>query len=299
MRNQLTAVAAVLALMSASTVAFADQQTDVKALKAQAAQLKKQNAALEKRLNKLETQQPKVAAQPVAAQPAPTDFMGMITKGPLEVPDGPICWNGVCIFGTLDAGLGYATHGAPNSGQFYAGDTLMQKFYNRANFGIDPSGLSQTSIGIKGEHEFLPGWSGVFYANTGFNPQSGQLANAPGSQVANNGVPLAFQSMNIDGTRGGQAFNDQLYAGVSSPTFGTLTFGRHKSFSNDLIGNYDPAGGAYNYSVIGFSGTPVAGLGHTDLGRLDDTLKYRVEYGPVHFGALYKFVDGSAGSAVT
>ncbi len=103
--------------------------------------------------------------------------------------------------------------------------------------------------------------------------------------------------MGLDGTRGGQAFNDQLYAGLASQEFGQLTFGRQKTLSNDLIGVYDPAGGSYNYSLLGFSGTPVAGMGFTDDGRIDDTLKYRVAYGPVHFGAMYKFIDGTAGSS--
>ena len=296
MKNQLMAAAAVLALMSASTVASASEQTDVKTLKAQAAQLKKQNASLEKRLNAIETKQ---AAAP--QQPAATDFVGMVTKGPLAIveDEGPICWKGICIFGTVDAGLGYATHGAPNSKGFYTGDTLIQPYYNRSNFGILPNGLSNSTIGIKGKYEIIPGWSGVFYASTGFNPQSGYLSDAPGSQVENNGIAPAYRSMNGDGTRGGQAFNDQLYVGLSSDTFGTLTFGRHKTFSNDMIGVYDPAGGAYNYSPIGFSGTPVAGMGFTDDGRIDNTLKYKIEYGPVHFGALYKFIDGTAGNAVT
>jgi predicted porin len=39
----------------------------------------------------------------------------------------------------------------------------------------------------------------------------------------------------------------------------------------------------------------MAGGGDTDDARLDDVMKYRVTYGPVHFGALYKFADGQGG----
>jgi len=39
----------------------------------------------------------------------------------------------------------------------------------------------------------------------------------------------------------------------------------------------------------------MAGGGDTQDTRLDDALKYRIAYGPVHFGALYKFPDGDAG----
>jgi predicted porin len=57
---------------------------------------------------------------------------------------------------------------------------------------------------------------------------------------------------------------------------------------------YDPAGGAYAFSYIGYNGT-MAGGGDTDDSRWDDALKYRFTYGPVHFGAMYKFANGSAG----
>ena len=61
---------------------------------------------------------------------------------------------------------------------------------------------------------------------------------------------------------------------------------------------YDPAGGAYSFSYIGYNGT-MAGGGGTEDTRWDDTLKYRVAYGPVHFGAMYKFADGSGGGYST
>ncbi len=57
---------------------------------------------------------------------------------------------------------------------------------------------------------------------------------------------------------------------------------------------YDPAGGSYDFSYIGYNGT-MAGGGDTEDTRWDDALKYRLIYGPVHFGAMYKFVDGSGG----
>jgi len=36
----------------------------------------------------------------------------------------------------------------------------------------------------------------------------------------------------------------------------------------------------------------MAGGGDTEDTRWDDALKYRLTYGPVHFGAMYKFADG-------
>ena len=213
--------------------------------------------------------------------------------------DGPLTFCGITVFGTFDAGLGWASYGLPSNGNLYLGDNLINKNATHSYFGVSPSNLSQTTVGIKGATELLPGLSGVFYASTGINPQSGQLANAPGSLVDQNGLNRNAYSNNGDGSRGGQAFNDQLYVGLANPTFGQLTFGRHKNLSIDLVGAYDPAGGSYAFSVIGYSGTPVAGLGDTDNGRWDDSFKYRLDYGPAHFGAIYKFADGNGGCNYT
>jgi len=57
---------------------------------------------------------------------------------------------------------------------------------------------------------------------------------------------------------------------------------------------YDPAGGAYSFSYIGYNGT-MAGGGDTEDTRWDEAMKYRITYGPVHFGAMYRFVNGSGG----
>ncbi|MGA2217576.1 MAG: porin, partial [Terracidiphilus sp.] len=98
----------------------------------------------------------------------------------------------------------------------------------------------------------------------------------------------------IDGARAGQPFNDEIYGGISSEQFGTLTFGRQRALGTDAMLLYDPAGGSYAFSYIGYNGT-MAGGGDTEDSRWDDALKYRLTHGPVHFGAMYKFADGSGG----
>jgi predicted porin len=120
------------------------------------------------------------------------------------------------------------------------------------------------------------------------------LANASKTDIINNGLPRASYSIAIDGARAGQPFNDEYYAGVSSAHFGTLTFGRQRALGTDVMLLYDPAGGSYAFSYIGYNGT-MAGGGDTEDTRWDNALKYRMTYGPVHFGAMYKFADGSAG----
>ncbi len=83
-----------------------------------------------------------------------------------------------------------------------------------------------------------------------------------------------------------------IYGGISSTHFGTLTFGRQRALGTDAMLLYDPAGGGYAFSYIGYNGT-MAGGGDTENSRWDDAVKYRLTYGPVHFGAMYKFADGS------
>jgi predicted porin len=140
----------------------------------------------------------------------------------------------------------------------------------------------------------MEGWSVVFNASTGVNPQSGQLANMAATNTTNNGLPRSSYSETGDGARAGQAFNDEFLGGVSSTYFGTLTFGRQRALGTDTMLAYDPAGGAYSFSYIGYNGT-MAGGGDTEDTRWDDAIKYRLSYGPAHFGAMYKFADGSGG----
>ena len=134
----------------------------------------------------------------------------------------------------------------------------------------------------------------MFNASTGINPQSGLLANASATDTINNGLPRSSYSIAIDGARAGQPFNDQVYVGVSSTHFGELTFSRQRSLGTEAMLLYDPAGGAYAFSYIGYNGT-MAGGGDTENSRWDDAVKYRIAYGSVHFGAMYKFADGSGG----
>ena len=153
---------------------------------------------------------------------------------------------------------------------------------------------SRRDLGIKAKIEFMADWFAVFNASTGINPQSGQLANMAATNIKNNGLPRAAYSETGDGARAGQAFNDEFYGGASSTFYGTLTFGRQRSLGTDSMLAYDPAGGAYSFSYIGYNGT-MAGGGDTEDTRWDQAIKYRLAYGPFHAGAMYKFADGSGG----
>lgn len=274
------------------------------ALKRQTEVLKKHNDALIYRVEKLERRQAlQQSAQANSQTPPPVPaseaFLAQAAAAPatLLTGDGPLTWKGITVFGTIDAGLGWASSGLPINGKYYQGAEVVNRYAHGATFGFVPNGLSNSTIGIKGSEEILPGLAGVFYASTFFNPQSGQLQNAPGAIVDNQGLNRNQYSNFGDGSRGGQAFNDQLYVGLASRDFGQLTFGRQRPLSDDLKNAYDPAS-SNAFSIIGNSGTYVSGLGNSANARWDDAFKYRIEYGSVRGGAIYKFADGNGGGNV-
>ena len=68
-----------------------------------------------------------------------------------------------------------------------------------------------------------------------------------------------------------------------------MTFGRQNSLELDGVNAYDPMGGSYAFSVIGWSGTGV-GSGDTEDARVSTAIKYRVDVGNNLFrlGAMYQ-----------
>jgi predicted porin len=208
--------------------------------------------------------------------------------------DCPLTWHGITLYGAYDIGVGWVSHGLPENGYNYEGESLVNRNGNHSQFLIAPNNLSQSGLGIKGKEEVLEDWFVVFNGSTGINPQSGQLANMAATNTSDAGLPRSSYSFAGDGARAGQAFNDEWYGGISSGQFGTLTFGRERALGTDAMLAYDPAGGAYSFSFIGYNGL-MAGGGDTQDTRWDESIKYRFTYGPVHFGAMYKFVDGEGG----
>ena len=208
--------------------------------------------------------------------------------------DCTLTWHGITLYGAYDIGFGWVSHGLPENGYNYEGASLVNRNGYQHRFLVAPNNLQQTGLGIRGKEEFAHGWSVVFNASTGINPQSGLLANASATDTIKNGLPRSSYSYAIDGARAGQPFNDEIYAGISSTHVGTLTFGRQRALGTDAMLLYDPAGGSYAFSYIGYNGT-MAGGGDTENSRWDDAMKYRLSYGPVHFGAMYKFADGNGG----
>ena len=229
-----------------------------------------------------------------AAPPSPAPAV-VVTK-----TDGSnsLTWNGITLYGIVDIGLQYQTHGVPISDYFPAGsEAIISKNSNGSITGLTPSNLSQSRIGLSGLEPLGNDISFVFRLETFFNPQSGNLSDALKSITLNNGKALDAQTTTVDSSVAGQLFAGAANLGFSSPTLGSLTFGRHVTPLADGIAKYDPMGAAQAFSVIGFSGT-AGGGGDTENRRLDDSVKYSGKFGPVHVGALYQF-NGASGSANT
>jgi predicted porin len=209
--------------------------------------------------------------------------------------DDALTYHGITLYGTVDLGLQYQTHGAPISDYFPAGSAdIVQKNSNHSITGVTPNNLSQSKIGLQGIEPIAGDWSGVFKLETFFNPQSGEISDALKSLVQNNGRSVASgtQTTNLDSSVAGQPFQ-QAFAGVSSKTFGTLTFGRQNTLLADGIAKYDPNFASQAFSLIGLSGT-TAGAGDTQDRRLDGSLKYVAKFADIaHVGAMFKPNEGN------
>jgi hypothetical protein len=237
-------------------------------------------------------------ALPAASAKAPSQ---PATCGSLEdfaVTNCPLTWNGITVYGTIDAGVTWRSHGAPFNGTSAVGeDYLIQKYSNRAQWGLAPNGLSQSNIGIKGKEPFAAGWAFIFDLQAGFDPYSLQLANGPHSVAQNTGVPLISQNSYADSSRAGQFYNSVGYLGVSSP-YGTLTVFRQNSLTLDAVFAYDPMGASYAFSPIGFQGI-TCGVGDTEDCRFSTSVKYHVDIGQYRVAALWQFGGYSLNNAAT
>jgi len=212
------------------------------------------------------------------------------------IPDGPITWHGVTLYGTIDVGYAYQTNGRPlgyivSDLEYMPFGLVTRNLTGQSQSTLTGSALEQSKIGLKIEEDIGYGLQAVGRLDTGFDPMSGELSNGCESVLVNSGIPYAKQTSNSDSARCGQAFNNVAYGGLSSPLYGTLTVGRQFSLQLDTLSTYDPMSLSYAFSVLGFSGA-AAGMGSTQASRWDDSVKYVFTYGPFHAAGMY--TDGGA-----
>ena len=230
-----------------------------------------------------------VAAAPARAQQK---------TGPGIVGEDSLTWHGITFYGVIDIGVQYDTHSAPFTPyRPSASGNIVRQNGRQSVSGLTPSNMGQSRVGLQGTEALNDDWSVVFQIETFFNPQSGEIADSLKSLTVNNGRSLANQTVSVDGSSAGQAFQT-AWIGFKSARFGTLTFGRQTTLLLDGIIKYDPNYNATAFGLLGASNT-YSGGGAQEDNRLDSTAKYSASLGDlIHIGALYKF-NGSSGSANT
>lgn len=228
-----------------------------------------------------------VAAQAAAPTAQPNCYASVESWALSSAADCPLSAFGITLYGVIDVGGGYESHGAPFNGDAKTGvSEVISKVNNGSRWEGVPSGLTQSNLGVKISEQFAPNWFFIGDVNASVDPYSLKLVNGPKSLVDNNDVALAHQTTSSDSARSGALDNQRGIIGVSNSEFGTLTFGHQNSLSADLIGAYDPQGGAYAFSLIGNSSTFVAGTGDTELSHFNRSVKYLLSYQHVHVGAI-------------
>src|ERR1039457_249157 len=218
--------------------------------------------------------------------------------GPGISGDDSLTWHGITLYGVIDIGLQYDTHSAPFTPyRPAASGNIVRQNSRQSVTGLTPSNMGQSRVGLQGIEALNDDWSAVFQVETFFNPQSGEIADSLKSLTVNNGRTLTTQSVGVDGSSAGQAFQS-AFVGLQSKRFGTLTFGRQLTLLLEGSIKYDPNYNASAFGLLGASNT-YSGGGSQEDNRLDTTAKYFVSVNDlVHLGALYKF-NGSNGSANT
>jgi predicted porin len=237
-------------------------------------------------------------AAPAESTAAPSQPATCSSFEDFVVTSCPLTWNGITLYGTIDGGVTWLSHGAPFNGTSAVGaDYIIQKFSNRAQWSLAPNGLTQSNIGIKGKEPLAAGWTFIFDLQAGFDPYSLHLSNGPHSDLQNAGIPLTSQDTGADSSRAGQFYNSVGYLGVSSP-YGTLTVFRQNSLTLDAVFAYDPMGASYAFSPIGWQGI-TCGVGDTEDCRFSTSVKYRVDVGQFRVAALWQFGGYELNNAAT
>jgi predicted porin len=218
--------------------------------------------------------------------------------GPGIPADDSLTWRGITLYGVIDLGLQFDTHSAPFTPyRPSASGNIVRSNSHQSVIGLTPSNMGQSRIGLQGLEPLTEEWSGVFQIESFFNPQSGQIADSLRSLTANNGKLPAEQSVGVDGSSAGQAFQT-AFVGVRSERFGSLTYGRQVTLLSEGTIKYDPNYLATAFGLLGASNT-YSGAGSSEDNRLDSTAKYVLSIDDrVHVAGLYKF-NGSNGTGRT
>jgi predicted porin len=271
LRKSILAAIGTSVALGAAPIVLADNASDIQALKDQV-------RAMQQKIDQLS-----------GPQTTPAPSAGAAAAPAKKSDASALTFAGITLYGTVDVGIAYMTHGAPLSQTWAPGlPYFVQNFSNHSILSAGPNGLSQSKVGLSGVEPLWGDLTGVFRLETGFNPTSGRLTDGPGSLVANNGRSADTKISAGDSSRAGQPFEGAAYAGISSKTFGTLTFGRQNTLMSEALSKYDPQLQSNAFSPISLQGT-AGGFGDTQNRIFDSSAKYVINVGPAHFAAIHQF----------
>src|SRR5260370_21910514 len=128
-----------------------------------------------------------VKTPPAAAASAPktcTDGWGFVFT------DCQLTWQGITVYGIVDTGFGWQSHGAPwDPRSAVGGSYLIQKQNNLALWGPAPNALSNSFIGIKGTEPIGGNTSLVFALDPPVHPHFPPLSHQPASAASAAPIP--------------------------------------------------------------------------------------------------------------
>src|SRR4029077_9407379 len=85
--------------------------------------------------------------------------------------DCQLTWYGITLYGAIDAGFTYQTHGAPLDPRSPPGSAyIVQRYSQGSRWSLAPNGLQNSFIGIKGTEPIAGDTSVVFALDAGFDP---------------------------------------------------------------------------------------------------------------------------------
>jgi predicted porin len=237
---------------------------------------------------------PTVAVAPSASAACASAYDFFLTKCPLS-------WHGVTFFGTVDVGGSYMTHGSPfdrnypQAVSYVAANGGTSGTSRLSGFFQAPNALSQSNVGVKINEPIAGSWSFIANFQLEFDPYSLLLANGPAALHTAIGTAQNQEAIPQDSSKWGW-LDSNNYIGFTNPVYGTVTLGRQNALGTDGIIAYDPTGGAYGFSLIGYSGK-TAGAGDTEDARWNTAIKYRENIGNFRLSAMVQPVGLFGGSA--
>lgn len=203
----------------------------------------------------------------------------------------------VTLYGILDLAVGTVKESLSTNGSFpgsvIPGTSKTATSVSNSVTGMFNGGISDSRWGLRGTEDLGGNMKAFFTLESGIDANTGQVNSAAAALSQNTSTKTG--SASATSALSGQLFNRAAFVGLSGSTFGSISAGRNTNPIFDLVVNYDPVQAAQLFSPLGFSGAIGGGGGVSDYSRVDNSIKFGNNIGPVNFGVLYKF-GGIAGS---